>query len=229
MQLLLGELEAVPVPNPKSPLQGKIYKTTEKQREASRRFYRNHPERNKEIYSRFYAKHPKSEYDKAYLPRRRALFQLRKDEVYASWRTPEYRAKRNSYMCRKRKEDGQFLLMRRLRNRMWALFRQRKIKKPDHTEALLGCTIGQAKEYIETQFQSGMSWDNRASFVIDHLIPVSAFDLSDIEEAHWSFNFLNLRPITQHDNGVKFNTLPNPLPCWLPAHLAARIIERASE
>lgn len=105
-------------------------------------------------------------------------------------------------------------------------FRRNWIEKPARTEALIGCTITEAKSHIEGQFVNGMSWQNRRSFVIDHLVPVAAFDLRDTEEVRWAFNWRNLRPITQHENAVKSDTLPSPLPDWLPAHISEKITER---
>lgn len=115
-----------------------------------------------------------------------------------------------------------------MRATMNRAFRRNWIKKPARTEELLGCTIEEAKAHIENQFTEEMSWNNRMSFVIDHVIPVSAFDLRDQEEAMLAFNWKNLQPLTPHENATKQASVPSPLPDWIPSHIAARIIERAS-
>lgn len=130
------------------------------------------------------------------------------------------------YLRQRRIRDNAFALAGRLRATMNRAFRRRWVKKPFRTESLLGCTVEEAKSHIERQFVNGMSWSNRGSFVIDHIIPVAAFDLRDTEESQFAFNWRNLRPITHHENAVKSDTLPDPLPSWLPSHIADRIRTR---
>lgn len=51
--------------------------------------------------------------------------------------------------------------------------------------SLLGCSIEEFRKHIESQFQEGMTWENRGRYIenwsIDHIIPFSYFDLT-IEE-----------------------------------------------
>lgn len=129
----------------------------------------------------------------------------------------------NVYRRNARKTDVQFMLKDRLRATANRAFRRQWIKKPARTEALLGCTISEAKAHIESQFAQGMSWENRKSFVIDHHIPIAAFDLTDAEEVGLAFGWRNLKPLTQKENASKSATVPNPLPSWLPLHIQDRI------
>jgi hypothetical protein len=107
--------------------------------------------------------------------------------------------------------------------------RRQSATKGGRTESLIGCSFDELRRHLESQFINGFSWSNRSAWDVDHFIPVSAFLLSDPEEQRWAFNWQNMRPMVRLANQQKSDTLPNPLPCWLPAHLAARIIERASE
>ena len=191
------------------------------------------PERFKASLKRYRERNPEyfENYRKGYAARRRELYQLRKKEICARKcelaKIPENAAKIQSRIRQRRKEDPQFALADAMRSTMNRAFRRNWIEKPARTEALLGCTITEAKLHIEKQFVGEMSWSNRQSFVIDHWIPVAAFDLRDHEEAHLAFNWQNLRPITRHDNAVKSDTIPNPLPSWLPTYIAERIKERS--
>lgn len=135
----------------------------------------------------------------------------------------------NTYRRNARKTDIQVMLKDRLRATMNRAFRRNWIKKPARTEALLGCTIDEAKAHIELQFSPGMSWSNRASFVIDHHVPICKFDLRDKEEVLLCFNWRNLKPLTQVENSEKSATMPDILPSWLPPHIAARIISRSAQ
>jgi hypothetical protein len=74
-----------------------------------------------------------------------------------------------------------------------------------------------------------MSWENRSSFDVDHFVAVSAFDLVDPEEQRWAFNWRNMRPLAPLANQQKGAKLPTPLPSWLPAPIAQRILARAHD
>lgn len=194
-----------------------------------------YPERFKASLKRYREQNPEyfQNYRKNYASRRRELYQLRKKEISARKcelaKKPENAARIQARIRQRRKDDPQFALADAMRATMNRAFRRNWIEKPHRTEVLLGCSIAEAKLHIERQFTEDMSWSNRASFVIDHWIPVAAFDLLDSEEAHLAFNWKNLRPITRHDNAVKSDTLPNPLPSWLPTHIAERITLRSTQ
>jgi hypothetical protein len=49
------------------------------------------------------------------------------------------------------------------------------------------------REYIEHQFIEGMNWENYCNeWEIDHIVPASLFDLTNIEEMKLCWNYLNL-------------------------------------
>jgi hypothetical protein len=66
----------------------------------------------------------------------------------------------------------------------------------------LGCSIEDFKLYMESQFQPGMSWDNHTvnGWHIDHIIPLSKFDLTDHEKLKKACHYSNLRPLWAKDN-----------------------------
>lgn len=66
----------------------------------------------------------------------------------------------------------------------------------------LGCTIEQFKTYIESKFQPGMNWNNwgRYGWHIDHIMPLSCFDLTDIEQLRKACHYTNLQPLWATDN-----------------------------
>jgi hypothetical protein len=74
----------------------------------------------------------------------------------------------------------------------------------------LGCSVEELRIHLETQFQPGMTWDNhgRDGWHIDHIRPLSAFDLSDPEQFKEACHYTNLQPLWAKDNlskGCKFN------------------------
>jgi len=111
------------------------------------------------------------------------------------------------YRNNRRKDDINFKILCNLRTRNNMALRH-NIKK-GHTLVLLGCTIDQLKRYIEKQFIFGMNWDNygfgKDKWNIDHIIPISNFDLKDIEEQKKACYYTNLQPMWQTDNLRKSN------------------------
>lgn len=113
--------------------------------------------------------------------------EYRKTDEYKKWKK-EYDL-RNSYKSRYR--DSLKSVIRRL-NR----------NKNNYTNKLLGYSDVDFKVHIERQFIECMSWDNRDSFEIDHIIPIVAFK----EETPLNIvsSLENLKPINPTENIKKF-------------------------
>ena len=75
----------------------------------------------------------------------------------------------------------------------------------------LGCTANELAAYLQSQFKRGMSWDNYGrkkgmkTWEIDHIKPVTAFDLMDDEQRKACFHYTNLQPMWARDNIIKGN------------------------
>jgi len=87
-----------------------------------------------------------------------------------------------------------------LRNRLWhALKTNQKVGSAVRD---LGCTIEELKIWLESQFQSGMTWDNWVFYGwhIDHKIPLSFFDLTNREQFLKACHYTNLQPMWGVEN-----------------------------
>jgi len=74
-----------------------------------------------------------------------------------------------------------------------------KLKVPDH----LGCTIAEFREHIEKQFKEGMTWGDRSSWHIDHIIAIKAPGANgkpSIEEIIERLHFTNCQPLWAMEN-----------------------------
>lgn len=72
----------------------------------------------------------------------------------------------------------------------------------------LGCSVSEFKQHLESRFQEGMSWDNYGikGWHIDHIEPISKFNLTDIEQVKIACHYTNLQPLWAKDNlskGIK--------------------------
>jgi DNA-directed RNA polymerase subunit M/transcription elongation factor TFIIS len=69
----------------------------------------------------------------------------------------------------------------------------------------LGCSIPELKTYLESKFQPGMTWDNWTTngWHIDHIIPLSSFNLTDKKDFLKACHYTNLQPLWAYDNFKK--------------------------
>lgn len=69
----------------------------------------------------------------------------------------------------------------------------------------LGCSVVELKLYLESKFLPGMDWNNYGKWHVDHIKPLSAFDLTDVEQFKEAVHFTNLQPLWAPDNIRKRN------------------------
>ena len=83
----------------------------------------------------------------------------------------------------------------------------KNIKKDRPWNKYVDYTIEALIEHLQYSFKDGMNWGNYGEWEIDHIIPVSFFNLYNPEEITkcWSLN--NLQPLWKHDNRVKSNKI----------------------
>lgn len=79
--------------------------------------------------------------------------------------------------------------------------------KKSKTLDLLGCTIPEFKQHIESKFEPGMTWDNWSinGWHIDHTIPLDSFDLTDEKQLAQACHYSNMRPMWADENRKKYN------------------------
>lgn len=67
---------------------------------------------------------------------------------------------------------------------------------------MLGCSIQEFRAHIESKFQEGMTWSNWTQYGwhIDHIMPLSSFDLTDPNEVAKSMHYSNMQPLWWHEN-----------------------------
>lgn len=113
------------------------------------------------------------------------------------------------YIKLREETDVAFLLRRRIRARInVALTGARNgTRKVDTTIKLLGCSYDEFRKHIEGQFKPDMSWDNYGDWHIDHIKPVSSFDLTDPLQQKAAFHFTNCQPLWATENISKGNKI----------------------
>lgn len=180
------------------------YKDPQKAKENRKLYYQNNKEKMKLLILEWRKNNP--EKSKA---------------IYARYRKTEKRrliardwARKNRVNGLKRfveryNTDPQFNLAIKFRRRVYMAVRNQFTTKAKKTIELLGTTYPQFKKYVENKFTEGMSWKKVLSGEIhlDHIKPVSLFNLSDVNEQKKAFNYKNMQPMWAKDNLKKHNIL----------------------
>lgn len=113
---------------------------------------------------------------------------------------PKLISQRNIYNRNRKKYDVNYKLTCSLRTRLYCAIRNKQ--KLGSAVKDLGCSIEQLKLHLESKFGSGMTWDNwnYNGWHIDHIIPLSSFDLTNREQFLKACHYTNLQPLWSNDN-----------------------------
>jgi len=120
----------------------------------------------------------------------------------------EIRKRSIAYNKKRIETDTNARLMWLLRSRVNGAIKKNLGEKAAKTITLIGCSVQKAREHLEEQFKPDMDWENHGSvWEIDHIIPVSHFDLTIPEEQMAAFNYTNLQPLYWRENRIKSNRI----------------------
>ncbi len=138
---------------------------------------------------------------------------LANNSEYRSDYKKDYRNKNkdviNHYKREKWARDMQcpkFRLKESIRSRYKRVIKQKNTTV--RSKEMVGCSIEELKLHIESKFIDGMNWNNYGKWHIDHIKPISSFDLSKEDEVKKCFHYSNLQPLWEIDNlkkGSKFD------------------------
>lgn len=201
-------------------------RNVEKLREYSARYNKEYYKDNKEKFSTYNKEYQsanrqaiKRQKHEKYLSQRPELLLARRvwrrenKEKVAKWnrlarlnmrlRNPEKLKEISKRKRAKIKADPLRKLAMGIRGRICSMFRRGlNGAKCASSLELLGCSFSDAKAHLEKQFKAGMSWENWSLFGwhIDHITPLSSFDLSKPEEQKKAFHYSNLQPLWAEEN-----------------------------
>lgn len=138
---------------------------------------------------------------------------LEANRAKRSAQTKDWLRRNPTYLTDRYKNDTEFRLRAILRRRLNAALKSSSSRAHKTGSAVrdLGCDIQTFKKYIEAKFQPGMTWKNYGKlWQIDHVIPISVFDLTDRTQLLQACHYTNLQPLTAAEN-LKKNRGLKPL------------------
>ena len=161
----------------------------DKVKESNKKYYEENKEKlrkqMKQRFKKYYENNKEKIRDNA-----KKYYEENKEKVKES--NKEYRKK-------KRKTDPIYRMTRNIR---CMVSRAIKTKR---TEEIIGCTYQELKLHLENQFTEGMSWENYGKWHIDHIRPLSWFDIANPDEVALANHYSNLQPLWEKDNLIKGN------------------------
>lgn len=179
--------------------------------EYSKNYTKNNPEKEKDRRKRY---NSIPENRESRLKWKNKYYHDNKEKINA--RRKEIRKINTGDFNKKRKEDTLKYLNTLIGNRIRDSLRRSNYKKINKTTEILGCSISDFKIYLESKFESWMTWENWGKFNgdfnvgwdIDHIIPISSVKTEDaiIKLNHYS----NLQPLDSYINRyIKSNNIMN--------------------
>lgn len=145
----------------------------------------------------------------------RESFERNKETIRASrrgWRKrlsperlQELKAYAREYPKRRAAVDPAYKIFRSLAPRLSRTVRGRAESKK--LLALIGCDANALRAHLESKWQPGMTWQNygygEGKWVVDHIKPVSDFNMALPEDQKKCWHFSNLQPLLWRENLMK--------------------------
>jgi hypothetical protein len=132
------------------------------------------------------------------------------NQYHKEWREKnidKHRENKRNYEKTRKTNDPIYKLIANFRTAIYQVLKENNITKNGHYFEILGYTPDDLIKHIESQFTEGMSWENYGDFHIDHIKPISSFNIREIGDNEfmkcWSLD--NLQPMWADENIRKSN------------------------
>lgn len=126
-----------------------------------------------------------------------------KKNAYVKQWHKDNKEKVNEYKRIKREKDPSFKIACNLRKRLSFLLSKCIHDKTEQTLSLLGCTMQEFMNHLQSLFKEGMSFENYGKWHIDHKLPCASFDLTQLEQRKICFHYSNMQPLWDYENRIK--------------------------
>ena len=134
---------------------------------------------------------------------------IQKRQEWRDKNRKKIRKQRRDYMRNRMRNDPIFKMRMNISRDIKKALKQNKNGR--HWENIVGYTLQELKNHIESLFQPNMSWNNYGKWQIDHIIPQSFFEFTSYEDTEFKmcWRLENLQPLWAKDNLKKRDKLPS--------------------
>ena len=132
------------------------------------------------------------------------------NEYHQKWREKnidKHREYKRKYQQHLRDTDPTYKLISYFRTAIYQVLKESNVEKNKHYFDVLQYTPEELITHLELQFKDDMSWDNYGKWHVDHIKPISSFNIVDMgdEEFMKCWSLSNLQPMWGEENIRKSN------------------------
>jgi hypothetical protein len=169
-------------------------------REVAMKKYESKPEtkkRKRKNYDKWYEQN--KEHRKEYL------------KEYREKNIDKIRKIKRDYERNRKASDPLYKLISNFRTAIYQVLKESNVEKNKHYFDILQYTPEQLITHLENKFTDKMSWDNYGDWHVDHKLPITHFNISEMGDSEfmkcWALD--NLQPMWGDENIKKSNKLFN--------------------
>ena len=136
------------------------------------------------------------------------------NQYHKEWREKNlesHRKRKRTYEKTRKDNDPLYKLISNFRTAIYQVLKESNVGKNGHYFEILKYTPEELINHLEKQFVDDMSWDNYGKWHVDHILPISSFQINEIGDNEfmkcWSLN--NLQPLWGDENIRKSNKIKN--------------------
>jgi len=119
------------------------------------------------------------------------------------------RETKKNYEKIRKATDPIYKLISNFRTAIYQVLKENKVQKKGHYFDILKYSPENLVGHLESKFKDNMTWDNYGEWHVDHIKPISSFQITEIGDKEfmscWSLD--NLQPLWNNDNIRKSNKL----------------------
>lgn len=114
---------------------------------------------------------------------------------------------KRTYERTRKANDPLYKLIANFRTAIYQVLKENNVEKNGHYFEVLKYSPEELISHLEKQFKDGMSWDNYGEWHVDHIIPITSFNIQEIgdEEFMKCWSLSNLQPMWGEENIRKSN------------------------
>jgi hypothetical protein len=121
----------------------------------------------------------------------------------------KHRENKRNYEKLRKDNDPIYKLINNFRTAIYQVLKENNVQKNGHYFEILNYSPDELINHLEMQFTDGMTWENYGRWHVDHIRPISSFNINKIgdEEFMKCWSLENLQPLWGEDNIRKSNKM----------------------
>ena len=119
------------------------------------------------------------------------------------------RKTKRDYERNRKARDPLYKLISNFRTAIYQVLKESNVDKNEHYFDVLPYSQGELIQHLENQFTDDLTWDNYGEWHLDHIIPISSFNIQEMgdEEFIKCWSLENLQPLWGEENIRKSNSI----------------------